>query len=185
MTRSGLDLLSLKCYEDMELGCGIRACPSWEGGWAGARDRNIKADSTEGYAEDSGQGNKNATSDCDLQPWENRSRDPWRSTECMVVHHKERFRKYGEGRGGAPIASEPAKFTWSLLAWESSFRRDGAENTGEDVSAWRGVSDEEGEAQERASRSSNLTAANSEMGQWLNRSKIKASARLRDTPACL
>lgn len=58
MRRSGLDLLSVKCYEDMELGWETRTSPCWEGGWAGTRDGNVKAGSTEGYAEDSGQGNK-------------------------------------------------------------------------------------------------------------------------------
>lgn len=47
------------------------------------------------------------------------------------------------------------------------------------------MSDEEGEAQEMASRSSNLTAANSEVGQQLTRSTIQASVRLRGTLACL
>lgn len=94
----------------------------------GAGNGNVKADSTEGWAEDIVQENKNATFVCDIGPWEVRrnSRDSWSTKSCTT---NKIFGSTGDTNGiqCCQIQSVVAR------SWVSSFSRDGAGNSREAV----------------------------------------------------
>lgn len=136
MTSSVLDLLRLKCYRDIEFGWEVRteitgaenAHLEKTGGAQGGREWNVKADNTEGWAEDIVQENKNATFVCDIGPWEVRwnSRDSWSTKSCTT-------NKIFGSMGGTNSIQCCQIHSIVARLWERSFSRERAENSKEAV----------------------------------------------------